>query len=415
MNYLHSIKKCPMLVQLLLSKFRSQASPVALAPGELGALTQPRSPTHETYEVETLLGALVAMAFLAAFPAQGQETKTLNSIRDLVTPVQAEDLVSVRVTLDDQPNPSALRNSRIATFWDTADDMLGANLHPVGDALRAQIDIPSGQGLVVEGLRGDGACAQAGLQQNDILLSLADKPLGTVGDLIKQLKAAGDSPVPLHILRAGKPVTIQVRPIYRVTLGPVGEQKTENYIGISVIGPNDYMRAQLGLTDGKGMVVNQVEKGSPAEKAGVKKYDIVLELNGKPIDSPESLKRQVQAAQEYVSALKILRAGKPMTINVLPATRKVEVSPNPEAGYRTLLLNTAEVDMARLALGTTIQSGPVVVADQFLRQSLVQNGQSVDANELRRRLDHLEKELTAVHAALDKINETLKDKKGGNK
>src|SRR5438445_4107138 len=35
------------LVSFLLRKFRGLASPVALAPGELGALTQPRSPTHD--------------------------------------------------------------------------------------------------------------------------------------------------------------------------------------------------------------------------------------------------------------------------------------------------------------------------------------------------------------------------------
>jgi S1-C subfamily serine protease len=299
----------------------------------------------------------------------------------------------------------------LARFQDTTDDILGANLQPVGDALRAQIDIPPGQGLVVEGLRGDGACAQAGLQQNDILLSLADKPLATTDDLIKQLKAAGDSPAPLHVLRAGKPVTIQVRPIYRVTLGPVGKQKTEQYIGISVVGPNDATRAQLGLTDGKGMVVAEVEKGSPAEQGGIKKYDIVLELNGKPIDSPETLQRQVQVVQDHQATLKILRAGKPVTISILTSTRKVEVNPNSEAGYRVLLLNRAEDHLARLALGTTLQSGPVDF-NQSVQKSLVQNGQPVDANDLRQRLEHLEKELTAVRAALDKINETLKANKG---
>ena len=57
MNGLHWIKKIPMLVQLLLSKFRSQASPVALAPHELGALTQPRSPTRVTYGLETAIAS----------------------------------------------------------------------------------------------------------------------------------------------------------------------------------------------------------------------------------------------------------------------------------------------------------------------------------------------------------------------
>jgi serine protease Do len=345
------------------------------------------------------LVALLGMIFIGAYPTRAQEATTLKAVIQAV-PDQAQTVL--------QANPEV---DWLFALRDTADDMLGANLQPVGDALRAQIDIPSGQGLVVEGLRGDGACAQAGLQQNDILLSLADKPLGTVGDLIKQLKAAGESPVPLHILRAGKPVTIQVRPIYRVTLGPVGEQKTEHYIGISVVGPNDATRAQLGLPEGVGMVVNEVEKGSPAEKAGVKKYDIVLELDGKPIDSPESLKRQVQAAQKPPANLHILRAGKPMTISILAATRKVEAGPNPEAGYRMLLLNRAEGDLARLALGTTLQSGPVDF-NQSVQKSLVQNGHLVDANDLRQRLDHLEKELTAVRTALDKINETLKANKG---
>jgi C-terminal processing protease CtpA/Prc len=303
----------------------------------------------------------------------------------------------------------------IAAFQGSVDDLLGATLQPVGDTLRTQLDIPAGQGLVVESLQGDGACAQAGLQQNDVLLSLADKPLDTVGDLIKQLKAAGDAPVALKILRGGKSTTLQVRPIYRVTLGPVAEQKTERYIGISVVGPNDATRAQLRLPEGKGMVVSEMEKGGPAEKGGIKKYDIVLELDGKPIDSAEALQRQVQAAQDQV-ALKILRGGKPVTISIVTGTRKVEAPGNAEA-YRLFLLKRSAPINAIYDLGNqsgvdfvrSIQGQPYDT-NQLLRQSL-QNGQSPDTNDLRQRLDQLEKELAAVRATLDKINETLKNKK----
>jgi membrane-associated protease RseP (regulator of RpoE activity) len=376
------------------------------------------------YQRIPLIVGPLGIVFLSACFASAQEAKTF---RDLVTPVQAQESAYVQAALDEGANLSALKNWAIA-FWDSADDMLGANLQPVGDALRTQLDIQAGQGLVVEGLRGGGACAQVGLQQNDILLSLADKPLGSVGDLIKQLKAAGDSPVPLKILRGGKPVAIKVRPIYRVTIGPVGEQKTEYYIGISVVGPNDAMRAQLGLLD-KGMVVSEVEKGSPADKAGVKKWDIVLLLEGKTIDSPEALQRQVQAAQDRSAILKIIRAGKPMDISVVAATRKVEVPPNADAAYRLLLLNRPEgeilrlTDVARLGLANTDQLlsppvnttqpalGTVIATQSALNMVPIQSG-AVDANDLRQRLDQLEKELASVRAALDKINETLKAKNG---
>jgi hypothetical protein len=40
------------LVLFYFGKFRALASPVALAPAELGVLTQPRSPTRETSVLE---------------------------------------------------------------------------------------------------------------------------------------------------------------------------------------------------------------------------------------------------------------------------------------------------------------------------------------------------------------------------
>ena len=374
-----------------------------------------------------MLIALLGLLFLGADPARAQEAKSSGEARNVtLTPFQAREPLGVRVTLDDQPdvaNLSALGGWSIARFRDTVDDLLGANLQPVGDTLRTQLGIPAGQGLVVEGLRGEGASAQAGLWQNDILLSLADKPLGTTDDLIKQLKAAGDSPAPLKILRGGKPATIQVRPIYRVTLGPVGEQKTEYYIGISAVGPNDAVRAQLGLPEGHGVVVNEVVSGSPADKAGIKKHDIILELGDKLINTPEKLAGIVQDAKDRPLQLKILRAGKHLTISVTAAMRKVEASPNSEAPYRVLLLNRSEGDLLRYAdvvrLGLANIPQPALGTVNTVQSPLgtvntIQSG-AVDANDLRQRLDHLEKELSAVRAALDKINETLKTNQGNKR
>jgi C-terminal processing protease CtpA/Prc len=328
-----------------------------------------------------MLVALLGTMFLVAYRAPAQEQAVIQA-----SPDQAQTIL--------QAGPEG--KWMMARLQDTADDMLGANLQPVGDALRTQLGIPAGEGLVIEGLRGDGASAQAGLQQNDILLSLADKPLVKTDDLIKHLKAAGDSPVPLKILRSGKPVTLRVRPIYRVTLGPVGEQKTEHYIGVTAVGTSDAIRAQLGLAEGQGVVVSEVVNGSPAEKAGIKKWDIILGIDDKQINTPEKLAGIVQDAKERPIQLQILRASKHLTFSVTAATKKVEANPNAETSYRLLFLNRYEGDTIHYQLP-------------------VQNGQPADANDLRQRLDHLEKELMAVRAALDKINETLKANQGNKR
>src|SRR5262249_51279911 len=150
---------------------------------------------------------------------------------------------------------SALGDVLVGRLHDPTDEMLGATLQPVNDVLRAQLGIPAGRGLLVTFVRGDGASAQAGLRQNDILLALAERPLASPADLNKELKAAGESAVPLRILRAGKSMTLQVRPSYRVTIGPAAAQKTEYYIGVSLGTVEDALRAQLALPSGQGVVV----------------------------------------------------------------------------------------------------------------------------------------------------------------
>jgi serine protease Do len=302
-------------------------------------------------------------------------------------------------------------------FWtriiNSTDQMFGATLEPISEALRAQLDVPAGQGLLVAGVRADGPSAVAGLKQNDVLLALGDKPLAAAEDLTKQLKAAGEAPVALKLLRAGKPLTIQIRPIYRVTLGPAVEEKTEYFIGVNVDPVDDALRAQLGLAAGKGMLISDVIANSPAEKAGVKKHDIILELSEKAIDKFEDLSKQVQANKDKPTTLKILRAGKPMNIPIAGATRKVETNPPAE---------NVDIFLAR-----PVYMDPLNRANDFLRYAtndylryatIIDRSGKLNVNEIygqpeeiRQRLDQLDKELKALHETLDKINETLKSGK----
>jgi len=209
-------------------------------------------------------------------------------------------------------------------FRGPGDEFLGATLESLNDPLRAQLNLPAGQGILVASLRGDGPSAQAGLKAYDILLTLAGKPLATPDDLTKHLKEAGDAPVTLKLLRGGKEMSIQVRPIYRVTLGPVGEQKKEYYLGIQLVGLNEAVLSHLALPKGQGLMISEVIKKSPAEEAGIKPYDIVLEMGGKAVDTPDKLTAQIQAGKDQPTTIKLLRAGKPLSIAITAAARTVE-------------------------------------------------------------------------------------------
>lgn len=85
----------------------------------------------------------------------------------------------------------------------------------------------------------------------------------------------------------------------------------------------DELRAQLDLEDGVGLLVTQVYEGSPAQKAGLKKNDILTKIDGKPVKGLETLDGFVQTAKIGQEAtLTVLRKGKDQTVKVTLAERK---------------------------------------------------------------------------------------------
>lgn len=66
------------------------------------------------------------------------------------------------------------------------------------------------------------------------------------------------------------------------------------YIGVSIRSINDEVEAKaFGLDEVTGVLVNEVMKESAAEDAGVLKGDIILEVNGKKVNTSQELQAQV--------------------------------------------------------------------------------------------------------------------------
>src|SRR5262249_36621268 len=135
------------------------------------------------------------------------------------------------------------------------------------------------------------------------------------------LRAAGDGSVELKLIRGGKAERLMVRPVFHVGIAPAPAQKKEYYLGVSLRGVDDAIRSQFNIPADRGVTVGDVVKGSPAEAAGVKAFDIILEIGDKAVASPDKFAAFVQAAQEKPSAVKILRGGAHQSITVTPAVR----------------------------------------------------------------------------------------------
>ena len=103
------------------------------------------------------------------------------------------------------------------------------------------------------------------------------------------------------------------------------ESASPYWLGVEVSSVSPVLRAQLGLAEKQGLVVERVAVGGPAEKAGIKQYDVVVKVGGKTLTEAAELVKTVEKAKESKLTVDLVRGGKPQTITVTPAKRPADV------------------------------------------------------------------------------------------
>jgi len=105
-----------------------------------------------------------------------------------------------------------------------------------------------------------------------------------------------------------KQVLPQLRSTGRVSRGKLG-------VGIQPVDPD--AAEILGLDSPQGALVQSVEEGSPAARAGIRQGDVIVEFNGKPIDQMDELPNLVAATPVGTrSKVVVVRKGKRQALDV---------------------------------------------------------------------------------------------------
>ena len=102
---------------------------------------------------------------------------------------------------------------------------------------------------------------------------------------------------------------------------------SEYWIGTSVSPVSDDTAYQLSLADGEGLLVREVVPESPAEKAGLQKYDILLEIGGQPVASAAQIGQIVDEAKDTPLTVEYIRKGEKQTAELTPEKRPAPEMP----------------------------------------------------------------------------------------
>jgi serine protease DegQ len=97
------------------------------------------------------------------------------------------------------------------------------------------------------------------------------------------------------------------------------------YMGITPVAITADLQQQLGLSESQGALVQDVGAGSPADKAGLQSGDVITEVDGKAVASPEDL---IVAIRDHKpgDTMKVtyVRDGKSQTVEVKLAARPTQ-------------------------------------------------------------------------------------------
>ena len=97
---------------------------------------------------------------------------------------------------------------------------------------------------------------------------------------------------------------------------------TRGWLGVAIQDLNDELADYYGLKDRKGVLVTEVFPGDPADQAGIKAQDIILEVDGKPVETTRDLTGLVaQLKVGGTNSIVVFREGKEKTFRVNIAKR----------------------------------------------------------------------------------------------
>jgi len=237
-------------------------------------------------------------------------TVTLNDGRQFPARVvgsdSATDIAVVKITA---PNLTAIQLG-------SANDLpIGSWLIAVGSPFRLQNTVTVGV-LSARGrtLRAPDGRVLTGLLQTDAAINPGNSG-GALVDIEGRLIG-----VPTAIMASaqgiGFAVSVDVaRPILRQLIETGRVQRA--WMGVYYSANTAQLRRQLNLATSEGLVVMQVLENSPAARAGLRRGDVVLRVNGETVSDPEELRAAVATATPGQTLnLRIMRGREQRTVAV---------------------------------------------------------------------------------------------------
>src|ERR1041385_2783721 len=203
--------------------------------------------------------------------------------------------------------PDLQLKGRVTRSW------LGVLIQKVTPDIAASLGLQDSSGALVADVMKDGPAKEAGIQVGDVIVEFNAIPVKDSADLpLLVARTPVGKSVRVKVLRgkSEKLLDVKMKELKEDEVEVAGGQAESLDLGLTVQNLTPEIAESLGLDPStKGVVVGMVAPGSPADEAQLRRGDVILEVNRKPVKDATSFHSAAKAAEKGKSLLLLVKRG----------------------------------------------------------------------------------------------------------
>ena len=209
---------------------------------------------------------------------------------------------SVPINQAKQILPQLRAEGRVTRGW------LGVQIQGVTPEFAEAFKLEEARGALVSQVIAETPAAKAGIERGDVIVDFDGKPINEWRDLpIVVASTPVETEAKVTVIRDGKKkklhVTIgRLEDDVQMASAQPKEEGAEAY-GLRAQDLTPALADQLGLSEADGVIVTDVDPSGPAAESGIRRGDIIVEVDRKAIKNARELSKKLEASKKSVLVL----------------------------------------------------------------------------------------------------------------
>jgi serine protease Do len=201
---------------------------------------------------------------------------------------------------------SLREKGRVVRGW------LGVQVQGITPELAKSFGLERERGALVADVMSDTPAEKAGIERGDIIVEFNGRKIEEMNDLPRAVaNTPPNTDVPVKLLRKGQEKVMQVKvsELKEERVAASAGGTLEESLGMTVQELTPEISRSLRVTETKGLVVTNVEEGTPADEAGLRRGDVIVEVSQRKVETLRDYRAALGRVGSADSLLLLVRRG----------------------------------------------------------------------------------------------------------